>query len=481
MKTGMMARFCLLFLLFSLTSCILHLTSDIAGAAEVQFSGEVRLRGFYTNNLSDARNRDGDLCPGPDGILDETCDDEEAFSDARFRLKMTAAEGIATGVAVVDFFSQEGRTVAALSRTATVETGNWRLGGEGFGGSLDTLFLREGYLRASFPWLNVLLGRQRIQLGHSLVLDDTADALVLAVPAGPASLTFGDLKLVESDSDNTGGGSDTDTYFSHLAWVPTTDVVTTLFLIYLRDPGPSLIFNGVCEDPEITPPTFQSCTLSDLGDDQMRLYILGWTLDKQSGLFRFGLEADLLNGSISTDETTDLNPTGEDIKLRGLNGLVQMSLIWPSLQIGLTGVYASGQGSEDSPQAGGKKLNINALSPNFVLGNILINNETESDRDGGNIGGLTAVKLALGGRAGQKLQAEAAVLWAQLTERPAPGVDRDLGWEFDLNGIYPLDDHLIWTSGFGILLTGEGWQGIYGDPDATNHQIKLATKLVYTF
>jgi hypothetical protein len=468
-------------LLVAFLLSIIHyqLSTINAWAVEVTFGGEVRLRGFYTNNLSDAHSDDEDVCPGSDGVLDESCDDQEAFNDARFRLRMTAAEGIATGVAVVDFLSQEGRSVSAFTRSPgeEVQTGNWRMGGEGFGGSLETLFLREAYLHASFSWLNLVLGRQTIRLGHSLILDDTADALVLAIPAGPVSLTFGDLRLIEADGDATSFKADADAYFSHLAWALPSGTVTSLFAVYLRDPGPGLVFNGFCKDPLAAPPAQQSCVLSDLGDDQMKLYIVGWTLDRQSGLFRIELEADLLRGLLSTNKATALNPAGEDIKLRGVNGLAGMSLIWTNLQLGLTGVYASGQPSEDL----GEELNVNALSPNFVFGNILVNNETRSDRDGGNIGGLIAIKLTVGGPVLKKLNGEAAVLWARLTEKPSPGAEQDLGWEFDLNTSYPFDDHLNWTTGLGILMTGEGWQGIYGDPDATNNQIKLSTKLIYSF
>jgi hypothetical protein len=471
-----------------LTSAICLVLSQNVWGLDIKYNGEVRFRAFYTDNLSDAHHHNGSDCPGPDGSFgtsDDTCDDQESFTDARFRLRLSATEGITTGVVAVDFFSQEGRQVATLAPSEKVQTGSWRFGSDGFGGSLDTLFLREAYLHARIPWLRVVLGRQSIQLGHRLILDDTVDAIVLGVPAGPVSLTVAGLKIIESDKqDAFSESSDTDVYFSHLSWVPAAGTDTSLFLVHLRDRGPGLMFNRPCGDPvdpDITPPVYQICDLEDLGDDRMLLYVLGWTLDTNFNRFRLGLEADYLTGKIFTDSATTLNPLGKDIALRGVNGLIQLDITLPGVQAGLTGLYASGQVQKDIPERGGDRLNINAISPNFVLGNILVNHETTSDRDGGDVGGMTAVKLALERSFWFGIEGELAVIWARLTERPATGVDPDLGWELDFNTTYPIDDHLLWASGTGFLFPGEGWQGLLGDEDAEDIQIKLTTKLIYTF
>ena len=459
------------FNLILLTSIIFHLSSIPAWAVEMKFNGQARLRFFYTNNLSDAHSGKEKVCPNLDGDLNQTCDDQEIFKDAQFRLKMTAAKGITTGVAVVDFLSQkDDENVATLSPSdQTIHTGNWRLGSEGFGGGLDSIVLREGYLRATFPALSVIIGRQGIHLGHGLILDDTADALVVAIPAGSVGFTLGDIKLVESESLLNGNG-DTEIYFAHMAWVPQPNAVMELFLIRLQDRGPNLTFNGVCKDPNDTPPASQSCEIKeDLGGDLMRLFVVGWTLNTKADRYHLGFEADHLTGRIVK--------AGEDIRLRGFNSLIKIKIPWPVAQIRLTGVYASGQKINDI----GNKLNINAISPNFVLGNILVNNEFNSDRDGGNIGGLTAIRLAAERPLQGDFHGELALIWARLTQRPALDIDQDLGWEIDFNTTYPFDDHLLWKADFGILLTGEGWQGIYGDPEADNHQIKLSTRLVYTF
>ena len=451
--------------------------SNLVLAAEVKLNGELRYRAFYSNNLSDAHDHNGPSCPDSDGTLDQSCDDQEAFSDLRFRAKMTASQGIASGVVMVDFLSQEGTDVATLSATSgTDETGNWRLGSEGSGDDITTVVLREAYLRITLPRFTAQAGRHAIHLGHSLIFDDVADAITLAIPAGPVGLTFGNLKLVES-ATKMGTGNDSDIYFANASWTVRPTVVTSLFFLTLQDRGPNLILNSVCQDPTGVPPAFQTCAIEDLGDDRAQLLVGGLTLDIKKERFYMGFEVDLLQGEIETRGITDLNPEGNNLDLKGLNTLLELEFRWPFLIVGLTGVYASGQDVSRLDD----EININAISANYVLGNILLNNEMDSDREGGSIGGLTAVRLSLQKTLRDQLVGEFVVIWARMTERPAPGIDPELGWEFDLNATYTFDDHLVWVSGIGTLLVGEAWEGIYGDPSAEDNLIKASTQFIFTF
>ena len=456
-------------LCLSLATLLWHL-SPISFAAEIGLSGDVRVRGFYTNNLSDANGSSSDVCRGPDGTPDRSCDDQESFSDIRFRVKMTAKKGIASGVSVIDLFSNEGRDVSTLSTSATgtAETGNYRFGTGGYGGELTTIVLREAYLRTAFPWFSLQFGRQEVYLGHGLILADTADGIVIVIPAGPVGVTFGSLKLIESDSDLS-SDIDTDVYFANTTWTPTPSLIAGLFFLTLQDRGPGLVFNGVCEDLTGNPPAYQSCSVNELGDDRMRLFVGGLTLDTTLKRIRFGFEVDVLVGSILTDSTTTFNDSGKDIDLSGYNSLIEIVVMWPLVEVGLTGIYASGQDTDDLPG----DLNINSISANYVLGNILVNNETISYRDGGDVGGLTAVELSFKRPIWDDLEGELAVIWAKMTEKPAPGINRELGWELDFNTTYPFDTNLVWNNGLGVLFSGEAWEGIYGDPGADDLQVKF--------
>ncbi|MBI3595893.1 MAG: hypothetical protein HY203_01920 [Nitrospirae bacterium] len=459
-----------------------------ARAADIKFGGEFRTRYFYDNNLTDAHSSDGKTCRGPDGVpgtTDDTCKDQESFADARFRLKIVATEDIMTGVVLVDFFNgNNGQDVATLNAPSTgTGTGNRILGSDGFGQSLDSVRLKEGYLRISWPAAHLVIGRQAVTLGHSLILDDTADAVTLAIPIGWASLTFMDLFLYNTAS----GSSNTSAYLADLNIDPTAGFKSSLFMLLLKDRGPNLSFNQSaffipCANvPLLSPAT---CPISDFGDDQATVATVGWSMDQQAASFRWATELDYLTGSIHTSNNPTvvpaLNPSERKISLGGMNALGQVG--WTGIRFDtlFTGLYATGQKAGNLPPTG-DKLNINAISPNFVLGDILVNNDNVSDRDGGNIGGLTATKLAFGWRPDPVFRAELAAIWARLTQEPASNAPRNLGVEWDLNASWQLEPRLLLTGGFGILFPGQGWRTLYSDPQANDNMIKVSTKLSYTF
>lgn len=435
-----------------------------ARAADMKFGGEFRARGFYTNNLTD---------------LNSGINDQEAFNDARFRLKVSATEGIATGVVLVDFFNGPGgQDVATLNSASTGDgTGDRTSGSTGFGRSLDSVRLKEGYLRVSWPEVHLVAGRQGVTLGHGLILDDTADAFSIAVPMGWASLTVMELLI---DTPPSRGSGNTSAYLTNLNMAPSAEFGSSVFALLLKDRGPNLLFGS---SPFFAPCGFGStapCPLSGFGDDQATMTVLGWAMDYKGQALRWATELNYLKGSIRTKDATALNPVPRGIELGGANALGQFGWVGGRMDIQMTGLYATGQKPNNLPPTG-HKLNINAISPNFVLGNILVNNETVSDRDGGNIGGVTAAKLAVGWRFGGMIRAELAGIRAQMTDRPAAGQSRDLGWELDTNASWQLDPRLLLTAGAGILFPGDAWITLKGDPGATDHMIKASTKLIYTF
>ena len=448
-----------------------------AQAADIRFGGEFRVRSFYTNNLTDAHDSNGTGCPGPT----DSCDDQEVFNDARFRLKVLVTEGLATGVVIVDFFNNFGGSNVATINTSSTGTSSTRdgtgdrtLGSAGFGRSLDTLSLREGYLRVSWPAVNLIIGRQGIKLGHGLILDDTADAIAVAIPMGWSTLTLLNI-LLDTKAQGSGNSS---AYLANLNMVPWASFRSSLFVMFLNDRGPNLSITPcpVGSDPE--------CPISDFGDDQAVLYTLGWTMDFEGKAFGWGTELDYLTGTIRTNMPTGINTAGDKIGLRGFNALGKFGWTGKRVDAEITGLYASGQNPDDLPPTG-DRLNLNAVSPNFVLGNILVNNETISDRDGGNVGelpgGLTAARLAVGWKTFPNLRTELSGIWARLSKEPAPGESRNLGWELDVNTDWQLDQNLMLASGFGILFTGEAWKTLMSDPEAINSMVKLSTKLIFTF
>jgi len=451
-----------------------------AADADVKFGGEFLTRYFYDNNMTDPRGNGVGPCRGPDGVpgtADDSCKDQESFADARFRLKIMATEDIVTGVVLVDFFNgRQGRDAATLNAPLTGNgTGDRILGSQGFGQSLNTVDLREGYLRISWPAAHLVIGRQAVTLGHAMILDDTADAVAVAIPIGWASFTVMDLFL-----DNTANGTgSTSAYLADFNIDPTAAFKSSLFALFLKDRGPNLSFGQTAFFAPCGIGTSADCPVSNFGDDQATVATLGWAMDRQGASLRWATELDFLKGTIHTNDPTVLNPSGRDVKLKGGNALGEFGWTGGRLDALLTGLYTTGQKAADLPPNGGK-MNINAISPNFVLGNILVNNETTSDRDGGNIGGLTAAKLAIGFRPDAVFRAELAGIWARLTEEPAAQASRSLGWEWDANAAWQLDPHLVLTGGFGFLISGKAWTVLFSDP-RVNNMIKVSTKLSYTF
>jgi hypothetical protein len=450
-------------LIFCLAVCCLVLAPlGVVEAADLKVGGEFRVRFFGANNLTDAHHSDGD-CP------DGSCDDAEVFKDARFRLKVSLTAGVASGVVITDFFNEtEGAPVSSLADADTVETGNRRLG-DGFGGSLDTVGLREAYVKLAWPHFIFVAGRQSVKLGNGILLEDVSDGWVAVIPYGPVNFTVGDLKLAESDEEGAAAEGDTDAYLANFTF-STAPLAGHLYTVFVQDRGPNLLLDT---EPVLSnsPPV----PLSNYGDDGMTLFAVGTAMDFLMKSATLTLEGDYLSGKVRTDDPTPLNGSGEGLRLRGADVLAGLVFRLDRLRIGLTGLYATGQKTD------GSALNITDLSSNLKWGEILLNNEMSSDRDGGSPRGLSSGRLLLSMDFTPTMTGELAGIWAQLTEEPSPGAARELGWEADARLLIRLEEGMVWSNGVGVLFVGDGWQDLLGDPEATNNLAKVSSKLAFTF
>src|SRR5579884_2880545 len=171
----------------ALGSAALLLQTASLYAAEIKFEGDFRVRGIYTDNLSDAN---------------KSTPDEQAFADGRFRLKTTATAGITSGVVVLDFtsaFHDPGTNTGVGCVVTGCTTGNYRFGTANFGGSYNIVGVREAHIDLDLHFVRLVLGRQAIKLGHSLILDDTTDAIVAKFMAGPVHAMLADAKLLDTN------------------------------------------------------------------------------------------------------------------------------------------------------------------------------------------------------------------------------------------------------------------------------------------
>ncbi|MBI3804757.1 MAG: hypothetical protein HY282_13455 [Nitrospirae bacterium] len=431
----------------ALASLGLLQTASLYAAADIKFEGDFRVRGIYADNLTDA-NKD--------------TPDEQAFADGRFRLKTTATAGIVSGIVTLDFTSSfiDPGTNAGLGCNVTgCTTGNYRFGSANLGGSYNIVGVREAYLKLDLNMVKLAFGRGQIKLGHSLILDDTADGILAKFGAGPVNIMLADAKLRESNAvgpstTGVGTGGDTDLYIAKFGFAHEEMHNLGLFVTYLNDRGPSFIAAST------TP-------------DKTDLWTAGVTADARLGIVSLSGEFDYLTGS--QDNLSGTTPGSTDLK--GWNVLLDAGLKVAMFDVDITGLYTTGDKS-----ATDNKTNINGISGDFVLANILVNDNVNSDREGqcASIGGarigsggascvgglgIRAIRVGAGfelGMLGKGSHTEVAAIWAQTGERPAAvaGVSakKDLGIEIDLNHRQKLDENVSVGVNLGYLFAGDFWK-----------------------
>jgi hypothetical protein len=381
--------------------------------------------------------------------------------------------GMTTGVVTLDtsnaFSGSDPATFqnpVSLAPAAGGAEGNYRFGTVGFGRSYNIVGVREAYLKVQFPMLGATLGRGPYKLGHGLVLDDVADAIAVNLMAGPANLTIANLKLFDTNSTGAVGGTggDADLYLVNAGMKHGDEHMLNAFIAYLKDRSPVLLFNG-----------------APSGGTNTTLWVLGVGFEGKLAALRLNLEADLLGGS-----REGAGAAGADADMAGMNIMANVGLMAGPLDIGVMAIYATGQDPTDTD------TNVNSISGNFVLGNILANTETTSDREGGSPNpfgaGLMALKVSAGAKdlIGKDCHLELALIYAMLTEdpgvSPAPSFDETtLGTEVDLNMHHKLDDNLMLNVGLGYFMPGDGFKGLTGTTTAEDSVVKAGAGLSYSF
>jgi hypothetical protein len=447
-------------------------------AATVKMSGEFRTRGFYTSDL---------VSPGTNGK------DTEAFGDLRFRLKTTVTSGIATGVITADFVNGfcapsvatvqsplplDGGAGGAFDAVSgcvkgTISTGNARFGtGTAFGHSLNIVGVREAYLIVRLKNFGAAAGRKHYVLGHGLVLDDMATGVAVRADLGSMRLTTADLNLADPNAalGLPGTSNDSDLYLIKLTDAPKDGMgygkeKYSFYLGRLTDPKGNLTYGG-----------FGRSSFGASGF-AAQLNLIGASLKQytyKEGGTVIDLEGNVFDGDIKGTAKTNIS---------GISALASMSVPLGRGNVGLTMVYGSGQDPAKDPAVGGK-LNINALSANYSLGNILLDTSMNSDRDGSSLSvggrGIVAVKVSADCLKKEESRSLGiAIIWAKTAENASTTVaSRNLGVELDGNASMKLDDNLQLTAGVGYLFAGDAWKVFKGD---NNDAVKLHTAVVLTF
>jgi hypothetical protein len=443
-------------------------------AVDVNFSGEFRVRSFWTDNLTDGNSGGG------------AADDMARFNDQRFRLKTTIKAGVTTGVVVLDFGNCfVGTDVATFNGPGggATATGDCRFGAGGFGGSFNTVGVREAYLHIDLSNVGLILGRQRIKVGHGIVLDDITDAITVVLPMGSTTITGSMLQLVDATDAlglTTGINHDTTVWLINVGMDQKSHVIN-LYDAFLYDQNASGVSPTVLN---VIYPTGVAAPFVFTTADKLWLNIIGASLDVHNGPMALAFEGSYTIGAVSNWTA------GKDARVNGWNLMGDATVDAGGAKVGGTVVYASGQS-----QSGVNEANVADISGNYQLGNILLNNEQLSDRDGGSLGGgfagmgILAVKLHADMVPTQKLTVGGAAIYAQTAELCSPLTcggptnSRTIGYELDANAKYAIDDNLAFSAGAGYLITAAGAKEFYGGigGPADSNLWKLSAKAVFTF
>ena len=506
-------------------------------ALDLELSGEYRVRTFDLNNFFDARS--GGNSSSGCGVPAGSCNDQERFIDQRFRLTTTASAGITSAVVTLDFLNTNAasRPTSYLTEPAVNgnNTGDYRFGTAGFGGSLNAIGLREAYLEMAFPNLTLIAGRHHLVLGHSIVYDDVADGITAVLP-----LSFWHSQLsvsvLEIFNDNAtmpfNSGNNTNLYLVHLLMNPSPAHAFSAYGGVLRDRGPTLL-NGLIYGARNSDGTPEVPLGTDLSPASGTVFLFGGTYDATVGPSTFSFEFDALRGYI--DNVPVINTS---LPLEGFDLMAEQTLDTGPVVLGLMIVYASSSGQDDFGEKGHSAtgMNLADISPNFVLGNVLVNGESFSDRDGttlqnggflcpdatraaaGQCGqqnqggaGLIAVKLSAAGEPFPGFKLDGAVIYAKTVDPVIPVIDQSsphyctptygpppagsppnpsckvddrLGWELDLNATYQVDPNLQIKAGGGFLIADNAFSGLYNNNFATRDSswiTKLFAKVTYRF
>ncbi|MGH7274875.1 MAG: hypothetical protein ACREIQ_10515 [Nitrospiria bacterium] len=433
-------------------------------AADLKVNGDFRIRGFYTDNLTDQS---------------DTEDDASAYNSMRFLLTTKASAGLATGVVTMDF-------------TSTHNTGNQRFGGgQSYGPQDDTFALLEAYIKADLRMATLSAGRQMFKMGHGIIFDDPVDGFFLEMPVGPAKLTLAGMKpfdcsglttsndpaIAATCSGGSGTGNDTDIYFGNIGIRPTADFAGNLFFALYKDRGPNILPFNINTGLPVSYP---------LGTSSVDLWVLGYSGDGKVGPINLTGEIDYLTG--------DFNNNSVNADLEGLNAQLGGNTNVGAANVGLTLLYASGQDSSNA-----NDVNTNGIDGNFPTGIILTNGGARSlapkdgtclSVNGDSLGGIPNCYAGSGLKAikgtgsispVERLNLQADIIYAKASGAQYGGGSTNIGWELDGTARYKLDDNFTLMTGIGYLVAGDFWKPTSPSDPTPDDMIVIVGEMSFHF
>jgi len=498
-------------------------------ALDVQFSGDYRVRGFYFDSLYATKPADPTIVP-PLGNAAQTAN----FLDQRFRLTSRITAGMTTGVVQLDFLNVNGGF-------PNTNLGNREFGQNysNFGMESNNVGVRQAYLVVNFPVARLYAGRPEVTLGHGIVLKDTVDLIgvgtQLPVPNILTEVQVAYGKLNEQDSFTTGHTKDLDLdfYAMTLSMKPNSDNSFGAYVFYggQRLEGCTTVTVAAAPgcigaDSTFMPQgatAFSPGAIHDLTELMFGVTADGKVAVAGMGALRYAAEFDNFSGT---------NYDGRGILGYNFYGDVGADVNLPgagTASVGLAFLRIQGP----TPGNNGK-VGVNSLRGDFKFANILFSDST-NNYDGvdinsqfaeGNIGcnpntfaavspvgplpncsaqntslnhNIQAFKVYAGMKPTDKTNLEVAVLpYVFAIKDGGPtgncgfigtggGCGQNVGFEFDLNAAYKLDDNLKLTAGYGFFNPGDAFSGpalvAFGSTQAQQEKNvqKIEVALTFTF
>ena len=405
-----------------LIAALLNIVAGNAHAAALETGGEIRVRGWWLDNYV------------KDGKFTE-------FWDQRLRLTMTwpVAERVRIQVRADILEGMWGDDIPAATQAVTVAPAT------GSPNPAPPVLGTQAKQQIVFDWVNMqfvlpgtpllfAIGRQDVSWGTGFwVQADNRDRFQVAAKLDSVVILFAYDKFVEVTTNH--GPLDDQRGWAVGAVSDAAGFRFGLLVAYLKD---------------------GSRTRFPAGDVS---YVAGDVFAKGA----FGpakLQAEFYYGG----GTVDRGALG-DLDLGGLGGYASLFLpVGPSVSIGLEGAYARG----DDPKSAGKIEGVFSADYEGPYWSVIFYNNMDYSGYGGDsqsssYGMDFGVRNAVTGKFSavftplKNLSITGAGLYAAADQTRA-GVDKAMGWEFDVIAVYGITENVSLTLGVGYALLGDYWK-----------------------
>jgi hypothetical protein len=449
-----------------------------AMALEAKFSGEFRTRGEYFNE----HFMEEDFYTDVLGLSESEADKESSLWDSRMRLRMDfAANENLKGVYVLEVgdvtwggtatnagVTLADRAVGIFGDGRTRDDGN---GGGNLGADAANLETKNMYIDFTVPNtpVNTKVGILPLKLGHGIVLDNDATALVVQAKVDPVTIGACTFKTREGDIQED---DDIDYYGLFVSAALQDAGSVGLFGIYGHDEigeGADDIGNSARNQ------VYNSALFAN---SKINEWWLGITADLKVDPLVIAFEADTYQAKVESHDSD------EEINLDGYAAYLNVGVNLPVVKAGVAGLYATGRFDEAGEGKGGDAFS--PLSPTDPQNKTLLDwdNMFMVDIKQNILTNLISAKVYAEVSPVEVVSVGVSGQGYWLADNPTgdeKGEGSYMGTEFDLNVNVQIYENLAYKVAGAYMMTSDEVFGIEStDIDSENIWF-LGHQLIYTF